>query len=46
MAEALNSEDDPPSLSGEDIEEVVPDTENGPPNPGLVFYRESDELSA
>ena len=46
MAEALNSEDDPPSLSGEDIEEVVPDTENGPPNPGLVFFRESDELSA
>ena len=38
---ALNSDDDPPVLRGEDIEEVEPGTGAARQSAGLAFYREA-----
>jgi len=43
METALNSDDDPPVVCGEDIEEVRPGTRVGLQIAGLSFYKESDE---
>ena len=39
----LNSDDDPPVLCGEDVEEVLPGTGEGEGPVGFAFYRESDD---
>jgi hypothetical protein len=46
MGQALNSESDPPVLSGEDIEETDAheDFKEGPP--GLALYSEEDETDS
>jgi hypothetical protein len=41
--ETLNSDDDPPRLCGEDVEEVLPGTGDGEGTVGFAFYRESDD---
>ena len=46
MDGTLNSEDDPPTLCGEDVEEVEPGTTDGQGPAGLALYRESDDESA
>jgi hypothetical protein len=43
MAETLNTDDDPPTLRGEDVEEVQPGTGVGERPAGLAFYSESSE---
>ncbi len=44
MDTTLNSDDDSPVLSGEDIEEVLPGTGDGEGPVGFSFYRESDDV--
>jgi hypothetical protein len=46
MEAALNSEDDPPMLCGEDIEEVRPGTGAGERLAGLALFRESNDQAA
>ena len=46
MDGTLNSNDDPPTLCGEDVEEVEPGTGDGKVPAGLALYRESDGESA
>ncbi len=42
MNGTLNSDDDPPTLCGEDVEEVESETGDGEGAAGLTLYRESD----
>jgi hypothetical protein len=42
VARSLNSEDDPPTICGEDIAEVSRQEEEGKKPAGLALYRESD----
>ena len=46
MDGTLNSDDDPPTLRREDVEEVEPGTGDGQEPAGLALYRESDDESA
>jgi len=46
MDGTLNSDDDPPTLCGEDVEEVEPGTGDGQGPAGLALYRESEDESA
>jgi hypothetical protein len=46
MDGTLNSNDDPPSLCAEDVEEVQPGTGDGQESAGLALYTESDDENA
>jgi hypothetical protein len=46
MDGTLNSNDDPSTLCGEDVEEVEPGPGDGQGPAGLALYRESDDESA
>jgi len=46
MDGTLNSDNDPPTLRGEDVEEVDLGTGDGQGPGGLALYRESDDESA
>ena len=46
MAAALNSDDDPPIINAEDVEEVEERTGVGEQLHGLAFYNESDKENA